>query len=105
MILLGLLLALILGRAEMVPPTQDTETFQHACQTQGGQVTTSRAGEMTCLLPQADEGKVCSTASDCTGYCIGGDGPDHGTCSRYPVGPGCLTLLNETGAEVTMCID
>jgi hypothetical protein len=105
MILLGLWLALVFGRAEMLPLPQETETFEHACQAQGGRVTTSRGGEMQCLLPQPDEGRVCSTALDCAGYCIGGEGPDHGTCSRYPVGPGCLSLLNETGAEVTLCID
>ena len=105
MILLGLLLALLFGEADFGIPTQDLPAYQADCAARGGELVLGRTGPIHCLIPQADEGQVCSIASDCTGYCIGGAVPERGTCSRYPIEPGCTAFLNDTGAEVTICVD
>lgn len=105
MILLAVLIALFGGRAVIDLPMPDLPEMQAGCEADGGTLVAGRSGAYQCLLPQADEGQTCTSASDCTGYCIGGDVPDHGSYSRYPVGPGCTAFLNDTGAEVTICVD
>jgi hypothetical protein len=105
MILLGLLFALFFGQADLDIPTPDLPEMQASCDAQGGLFFQQRSGAWQCLVPLADEGQSCSTANDCAGYCIGGDVPERSTCSRYPIGPGCTTFLNDTGEEVTICVD
>ncbi len=105
MILLGILFALFLGQADFDIPTPDLSEMQASCAADGGILVSGRAGAYQCLLPQTDEGQSCTLATDCTGYCIGGDGPDRATCSRYPIGPGCTSFLDDTGAEAAICVD
>ena len=105
MILLGILFALVFGEANFDVPTPDLPEMQASCAADGGTLAAGRTGAHQCLLPQLDEGEACTTASDCTGFCIGGDLPERGTCSRYPTGPGCTAFLNQTGVEVTICVD
>ena len=103
--MIELLLVLLVGFFDVSPPTQDLLQIEVDCAARGGELVTGRTGAIQCLMPQADWGQACTTALDCTGYCIGGDVPERDTCSRYPIGPGCTDFLDETGAEVSICAD
>ncbi len=59
------------------------------------------AGLPLCFLPTPDAGKACTTAEDCTGFCLA----ETGTCSAESPLFGCFALFDLDGAEVTICID
>lgn len=59
------------------------------------------AGQFLCFLPSPDAGKACTTAEDCSGFCL----VETGTCSPETPLFGCFAIRELDGAEVTLCID
>ena len=59
------------------------------------------AGQLLCFLPTPDAGKACTSAEDCTGFCLA----ETGACSPETPLFGCFALLDLDGSEVTICID
>lgn len=59
------------------------------------------AGRLLCVLPTPDAGKACTTAEDCTGFCLA----QTGTCSTESPMFGCFAIVDLDGAAVTICID
>jgi len=58
-------------------------------------------GRLLCFLPTPDAGKACTTADDCTGFCLA----ETGSCSAETPMFGCFTIVDLDGAEPTLCID
>lgn len=54
-----------------------------------------------CFLPESDAGKACTKATDCSGMCLA----ETKTCSKVTPMFGCIPFLDETGQEMTICID
>lgn len=59
------------------------------------------AGRFLCFLPTPDAGRACTTAQDCSGFCLA----ETGTCSTESPMFGCIAIFDLDGAEVTICID
>lgn len=54
-----------------------------------------------CFLPTPDAGQACSAAGDCSGFCLA----ESRSCSPEQPRFGCFAILDEHGAEVTLCVD
>lgn len=58
-------------------------------------------GQLLCFLPTPDAGKACTTAEECSGFCLA----ETMTCSAETPMFGCFAIIDLDGAEVTICID
>ena len=94
------LLALCLMVLVMVAckPEAPSGTDQPDCA--GGQIVQSMSGPV-CAMPNADAGKACARAGDCSGVCLA----ETRTCSPYSPQFGCFELLDEGGQMVGLCVD
>lgn len=98
-----ILLAACQPEAPAGPPGQKLgATARAECLAAGGRV--GRGGILpgeVCFRPTPDAGRACTRATDCSGHCMA----DSRTCS--PVTPqfGCFAFLDETGQNLSICVD
>lgn len=77
------------------------DQFHKGCLASGGEYLPTGARSYSCTGVPKDAGKACSKASDCTGDCLAR------SRSCAPVVPlfGCNEVLDESGAQVTECLN
>lgn len=72
------------------------------CAAKGGRIgIAGKLGREFCILPAPDAGKSCAKASDCAAWCEA----ETRTCAPELSPFGCRNYLDETGAEVSICVD
>jgi hypothetical protein len=85
-----------------IPPEIKSEA-QIACERRGGTWGRVAAGSefRACVKRTRDDGQRCRTGRDCDGECLARSG----TCA--PVTPlfGCNDILDDTGRQMTLCVD
>ncbi len=83
-------------------PAAPTAEEAAACTARGGTMARGgRAEPFVCVTPTPDAGKACTTATDCSGFCMA----DTRTCSPTTPIFGCLPFLDADGHPSTICID
>ncbi|WP_143267451.1 hypothetical protein [Aquimixticola soesokkakensis] len=88
------------GLAGFDPKANETRAAD--CLARGGSYETAGlAGLQACITRPADAGQSCQSASDCESACLAR------SRSCAPVQPlfGCNAILDESGREVTLCVD
>jgi hypothetical protein len=58
-------------------------------------------GMMACITRTKDAGKSCKSGKDCQGYCLARSG----TCAPFTPLFGCNDVVQDNGAEVTLCLN
>lgn len=87
---------------ETTPQPIHIPTDKSACVAQGG--TYERGGlsrHYTCIMPTPDGGKSCSTSTQCSGTCLA----QTRSCSKVTPMFGCYSFLDNSGKEVSICVD
>jgi len=77
------------------------DQYHKSCLASGGEYLPTAKQSYTCTGVPKDAGKACSKASDCAGDCLAR------SRSCAPVVPlfGCNEVLDESGAQVTECLN
>lgn len=100
-------LLLFLGACvpETVPPAAAPDAVAafdpndlEGCEAAGGRIGfIGLSGGRYCQAPAPDAGQSCTSATDCSGYCMA----ESRTCAPYISPPGCMeAILLEDGSEV-----
>lgn len=86
---------------EAPPPVLKSEA-QLACEKGGGSWYKVGKGEKrACVRQTRDAGKACSRESQCDGVCLA----KSRTCAPFKPMYGCNEILQDNGAQVTLCLD
>lgn len=93
--------AAVAAQAQVAPDLVRPET-EGACLDAGGTwAYGGLSGHPLCFLPTPDAGQACTTAADCTGFCLA----ETLTCTEVTPYFGCFDMIDLNGYEATLCVD
>lgn len=103
-------LAIVLLLAGCVPDEDayydaPTPSQRAECAAQGGEIVQAGLLPWVCQLTHDDGGQMCTRSTDCTSVCYVEPDTGQGRCSATSPVFGCFEMLDETGAQVSICVD
>ena len=86
----------------MDPPTP-SEIAE--CEASGGYIGSGGLFPWACRHDLPDAGQACTRSTDCEGMCLVNPETNRGECAAVSPIFGCVSMLDERGERVEICID